>query len=195
MAELVNFVVPMKLSVFFLLTSLFLLSLSTSSFAQQDKIDCAKILDTEPYFVKHKTAEQDVMLKRDIQILKHCGNFDSVDSLFFKGPILGALMLDQSRLGKPATYRTLIEMLTVFRETESYKEFAKGMSLYRTLKGKKVNLNEWDTDKELFVRMGFTVNDLEDFKAFLTDPEHAKLTYQEALTKYMSEIEAMRIDK
>lgn len=195
MAELVNFVAPMKLSVFFLLAPLFLVSLSFSSFAQQDKIDCAKILDTEPYFVKHKTAEQDVMLKRDIQILKHCGNFDSVDSLFFKGPILGALMLDQTRLGKPATYRTLIEMLTTFRETESYKDFAKGMLLYRTLKAKKINLNEWETDKELFVRMGFTVNDLEDFKTFLTVPEHSELTYQEALTKYMSEIEAMRIDK
>jgi hypothetical protein len=185
----------MKLSIFFLLAPFFLVSLSSPSFAQQDKIDCEKILDTEPYFVQHKTAEQDSLLKRDIQILKHCGNFDSVDSLFFKGPILGALMLDQSRLGKPATYRTLIEMLTTFRETESYKEFAKGMLLYRTLKGKKVNLKEWDTDKELFVRMGFTVNDLEDFKVFLTDSEHEKLTYQEALTKYMSEIEAMRIDK
>lgn len=185
----------MKLSAFFLLAPLFLVSLSSPSFAQEDKIDCEKILDTEPYFVKHKTAEQDSLLKRDIKILKHCGNFDSVDSLFFKGPILGALMLDQSRLGKPATYRTLIEMLTAFRETESYKEFAKGMLLYRTLKGKKVNLKEWDTDKELFVRMGFTANDLEDFKVFLTAPEHTKLTYQEALTKYMSEIEAMRIDK
>ncbi|WP_214228492.1 hypothetical protein [Pedobacter sp. B4-66] len=185
----------MKLSVFFLLAPLLVASLNSSSFAQQDKIDCEQILDTEPYFVKHKTAEQDVMLKRDIQILKHCGNFDSIDSTFFKGPILGALMLDQARLGKPATYRTLIEMLTAFRETESYKDFAKGMLLYRTMKAKKVNLDEWDTDKELFVRMGFTVNDLEDFKTFLTDPEHAKLTYQEALTKYMSEIEALRIDK
>jgi hypothetical protein len=86
-------------------------------------------------------------------------------------------------------------MLTVFRETESYKDFAKGMVLYRNLKMKKVNLNEWDTDKELFVRMGFTVNDLEDFKVFLADPEHSMLTYQEALTQYMAEIEAMSIDK
>lgn len=185
----------MKLSVFFLFTPLFFLFSGFQLFAQQDTIDCVKVLDTEPYFVKHKTVEQDRMLKRDIEILKHCGNFDSIDNEFFKGPILGALMLDQVRLGKPATYRTLIEMLTVFRETESYKDFAKGMVLYRKLKKKKVNLNEWDIDKELFVRMGFTVNDLDDFKVFLADPEHSKLTYQEALTKYMSEIEAMSVDK
>lgn len=185
----------MKLSIFCLFSPFFFLFSGFPVFAQQDTIDCVKVLDTEPYFVKHKTAEQDVMLKRDIEILKHCGNFDSIDNEFFKGSILGALMLDQVRLGKPATYRTLIEMLTVFRETASYKDFAEGIVLYRNLKKKKVSLEEWETDKELFVRMGFTVNDLEDFKVFLSKPEHIKLTYGEALTQYMAEIEAMSIDK
>ena len=163
---------------------------SIHSFAQRD-FDCDKLLDQQPYFVKHKSGEQDSMLKRDIEILKHCGDFDSIDSAFFKGPVLGALMLDQVRLGKPATYRTLIEMLKDFRKTEAYKEFSDGMLIYRRLKEKKVNLKDWDSDKELFVRLGFTVNDLEDFKMFLQKPENISLTYMAALTKYMTEIEAL----
>ncbi|WP_316815968.1 hypothetical protein [Pedobacter nyackensis] len=161
----------------------------------QRTIDCEKELDKEPYFVKHKTSEKDSLLKRDIAILKHCGNFESIDSVFFKGQMLGSLMLDQVRLGKPATYRTLIEYFAEFKKTIGYKDFIKGLVLYKEMAMKKVNLDNWETDKELFVRMGFTVGDLDDFKGFLTSVASENLTYKVALTRYMSEIEAMRIDK
>jgi hypothetical protein len=60
---------------------------------------------------------------------------------------------------------------------------------------KKVNLDNWESDKELFVRMGFTAGDLEDFKGFLGSLGPENLTYKAALTRYMTEIEAMRVDK
>ncbi|MNQ99814.1 hypothetical protein D3C85_1155640 [compost metagenome] len=58
-----------------------------------------------------------------------------------------------------------------------------------------MNLKDWEMDKELFVRMGFTVSDLEDFKNFIAQPERSELTYMQAFSQYMSEIEAMRVDK
>lgn len=67
----------MKLS---LILSLFVL-LCTSASAQE-VIDCKKLLDTEPYFVQHKSSEKDSLLKRDIIILKQCGNFEPIDSVF-----------------------------------------------------------------------------------------------------------------
>lgn len=161
----------------------------------QEYIDCRKVLDQEPYFVKHKTSEKDSLLKRDIAILKHCGNFEGIDSVFLKGQMLGTLMLDQVRLGKPATYRTLIEYFVDFKKTIAYKDFVKGLVLYKEMASKKVNLENWNVDKELFVRMGFTVGDLDDFKLFLANLAAENLTYKAALTRYMSEIEAMRIDK
>ncbi|SMD07446.1 hypothetical protein [Pedobacter nyackensis] len=163
--------------------------------ATAQEIDCGKVLDTEPYFVKHKTSEKDSLLKRDIAILKHCGNFESIDSVFLKGSMLGTLLLDQVRIGKPATYRTLIDYFNDYKKTIAYKDFVKGLLLYRELAQKKINMANWDTDKELFVRMGFTAVDLDDFKSFLTNLAGQDLTYRAALTKYMSEIEAMRIDK
>ncbi|WP_073232658.1 hypothetical protein [Pedobacter caeni] len=161
----------------------------------QGLTDCEKILDQEPYFVRHKSGAQDQALKRDIEILKRCGNFDPVDSAFLKGPMLGTLMLQEVRAGKPATYRTIINFFSNFRKTAEYKDFSYGLSMYRKLGGKKVSLTDWETDKELFVRMGFTVNDLEDFKIFITQKEHSSLTYMQAFSQYMSEIEAMRVDK
>lgn len=174
----------------------FVVFLFFSCFAvAQRSFDCEKILDTEPYFVRHKSLAADSLLKRDIAVLKHCGDFDDVDSVFFKGAMLGALMLDQVRIGKPATYRTLIDYFAEFKKTISYKDFVKGLALYREMAAKKVNLNNWETDKELFVRMGFTAGDLDDFKGFLTGVASENLTYKAALTRYMSEIEAMRVDK
>lgn len=157
--------------------------------------DCEKQLDKEPYFVRHKGQDKDSLLQKDIRILKHCGNFESIDSVFLNGPMLGALMLDQVRTGKPATYRTLIAYFTAFKQTIAYKDFVKGLTLYKQIEAKKVNLENWEADKELFVRMGFTVADLEDFKAFLAGVAAENLSYKAAFTRYMSEIEAMRVDK
>lgn len=161
----------------------------------QPAIDCEKILDKEPYFVKHKSSGQDSMLKRDIAILKHCGSFEGIDTVFLKGQMLGSLMLDQVRIGKPATYRTLIDYFSAFKNTIAYQDFVKGLVLYNELAMKKVNLDNWEKDKELFVRMGFTAGDLDDFKEYLAGLAVENLTYKAALTRYMSEIEAMRIDK
>ncbi|TKC06911.1 hypothetical protein [Pedobacter frigoris] len=153
------------------------------------------MLDTEPYFVRNKSGEKDRSLIRDIEILKRCGNFNSTDSTFLKGPILGVLMLEQVNAGKPATYRTIVDFFTEFRKSSRYRDFEYGLSLYKKIGQKRIDLKTWDADQELFVRMGFTVNDLNDFKSFIAKPEHADLTYMSALTKYMTEIEAMSVDK
>lgn len=174
---------------------LFIYCLFNFAVYAQDTINCEKLLDKEPHFVKHKLAEKDSLLKYDIRVLKHCGNFERIDSVFFKGQLLGSLMLDQVRIGKPATYRTLIDYFAEFKKTIAYKDFIKGLTLYKEMAAKQVNLENWESDKELFVRMGFTVGDLEDFKSFLSGLASENLTYKAALTKYLAELEAMRVDK
>lgn len=161
----------------------------------QEKTDCDKVLDTEPYFVKNKSDEKDKALIRDIEILKRCGKFNSIDSAFLKGSLLGGLMLEEVNKGKPATYRTIINFFSEFRKTDRYKDFAYGLSLYQKIGKKTISEATWEVDKELFVRMGFTENDLEDFKAFMLKSENLKLSYLVVLTKYMTEIESMRVDK
>lgn len=174
---------------------LLLCSATSISVHAQEIIDCEKALDQEPYFVRHKSAEKDLALQRDIEILKRCGNFNPVDSAFLKGNMLGMLMLQEVRAGKPATYRTIVDFFRNFRKTAEYKDFSYGLALYRKIGEKKVNLQDWPADQELFVRMGFTTNDLEDFKIFISRPEHTELSYLQVFSKYMNEIEGMRVDK
>lgn len=161
----------------------------------QDTLNCERVLDQEPYFVRHKSGEKDLALKRDIEILKRCGNFNTADSILLKGPILGVLMLEQVNTGKPATYRTIVDFFKNFRDTPKYRDFAYGLELYKKIGQKKVNPESWSTDKELFVRMGFTVNDLDDFKIFMSKPEHATESYMTVFSRYMAELEEMRVDK
>ncbi|MCD0488661.1 hypothetical protein LPB86_10485 [Pedobacter sp. MC2016-14] len=163
---------------------------SLAAFGQQ-KIDCASLLDQEPYFVTHKPKPHDSLFMRDIRILKQCGNFEGVDTVLLKGTILGTLMLDQVRGGKPATYRTLIEYINNYKKTAAYRDFIEGLMLYKRLENKQVDLKDWETDKAFFVKMGFTVNDLDDLKIYISDPLRKGLTYKEIYIGYMNEIEAL----
>lgn len=173
---------------------LILISVISVSSAQTP-IDCNKILDQQPNFVNHHLLPTDSLLLNDIQILKHCGDFDSVDSELLKGSVLSAMMRDEVSSGKPATYRTIVDFVINFRKTREYQEFRDGVIMYRNLENKKVNLKEWDTDQQLFVRMGFTVNDLDDFKEYISSPSNSSLTYKEAYMKYMNELEGLKKSK
>ncbi len=157
--------------------------------------DCSKILDQHPYFADHQLLPADSLLLRDIEILKHCGNFDSIDSELLKGSVLSALMRDQVNAGKPATYRTIIDFVSDFRKTQEYREFRDGVLLYKSLENKKVSLKEWDTDQQLFIRMGFTVSDLDDFKEYMVDPSNTELTYKQVYIKYMKSLDELQKSK
>ncbi|PYF75172.1 hypothetical protein [Pedobacter nutrimenti] len=152
-------------------------------------------LDEEPYFVRHQAHAADSLFVRDVQILKRYGKFEGLDTALLKAPVLAAVMVQEVRAGKKASYRTLIDYFLVFRQSEAYAEFIKGLSLYKELESKKVDSATWEKDKLLFVRMGFTESDLEDFKAYISETAHQNMTYKEAYTAYMKEIEALDTGK
>ena len=157
----------------------------------QQKMDCSLILDSEPYFAGHKVTFADSLFQRDITIIKQCGNLDSLDQELLKVPVLGSIMLGQVRKGKPATYRTIIDYIIDFKKTAEYQEFAAGVLLYRKLENKKADTTTWDQDKMLFVRMGFSESDLEDFKLFMAMPKQKDMTYKQLYISYMNDLEKL----
>jgi len=167
---------------------LFLVCMTSVSFGQTES-DCSAILDQEPYFVRHQFLPSDSLFMKDVRILKHCGNFDAVESELLKSSVLTGLMREQISAGKPATYRTIIDYINLFKKTQEYQEFRDGVLLYRQLENKKVNLKDWESDQKLFVRMGFTQNDLDDFKEYISVPPVNGLTYKEAYLRYIKELE------
>jgi hypothetical protein len=158
------------------------------SFAQTG-FDCNKVIDQEPYFVHHEFLPSDSLFIRDVSILKHCGNFDTVESELLKSSVLTTVMREQVNAGKPATYRTIIDFISTFKKTQEYQEFRDGVVLYRTLENKKVNLKDWENDQKLFIRMGFTQNDLDDFKEYIAVAPASGLTYKEAYLSYIKALE------
>ncbi|WP_325559437.1 hypothetical protein [Pedobacter sp.] len=149
------------------------------------------VLDEEPYFALHNGHLNDSLFLRDLRILRHFGTFDGVDSSLLKAPVLANMMIEQVRAGKPATYRTLVEYIIDFKKTEAYRQFTEGLQLLKRLQDKKVNPANWEEDKVLFVRMGFTESDLDDFKNYISEPAKSEFTYKQAYAAYMKEIEAL----
>lgn len=166
-----------------------MLTMITYSLSAQTKTDCNQVLDQEPYFARHKTAVTDPLFLKDLEILNHCGNFQGLDSVLMKGSVLAAFLLSEVNDGKAATYRTLIDFMAGFRNSQDYYQVVGSLQLYKKLEHKKVNLQEWDQAQPFFVKLGFTQNDIDDFKAFVAVPEHQNLTYIQAYYLYMQELD------
>lgn len=169
------------------------LSLCTIFCFAQSEVSCATDLVKEPYFVKNKVSQNDSLYLNDLAILKKCGNFSDTDSLLFKGSIFLAIMDKELEDTSNVTYERVINAINQFKKTNTYKEFLESVTLYKSLESKTVNPKNWETDKILFVRLGFTEADLEDFKIFIADEKHQKLTYKQAYILYMKEIDALEV--
>ncbi|MBB5636487.1 hypothetical protein HDE68_002388 [Pedobacter cryoconitis] len=177
----------MKKYIFYTLLISILFGVKGISFGQ-NKIDCNQVLDQEPYFAKHQVVQTDSLFLRDIEILKHCGDYAEVDSMILKGSVLSAFLHTAMDEGKPATYRTMIDFMHEFKTTQDYRQFIESLQLYRNLENRKVNLAEWDLAQPFFVMMGFTQNDIDDFKQFIANPAYHNLTYIAVYNLYMKEL-------
>ena len=67
--------------------------------------------------------------------------------------------------------------------------FVASLRLYENLGNTKVNPAEFDLAQPFFVQIGFTKNDIDDFKEFISDPVHHDLTYISAYELYMKEFD------
>jgi hypothetical protein len=160
--------------------------------AQDHSFPYDSFLNKQPYFATHKTLPTDSLFLQDLKVIKHFVQIDSIDVELLKPNILAALMLEQVNAGKAATFQVLINYFNEFKSTIAYKDFRKGVLLYRNMEGQTVNLSNWDVDKELFVKLGFTEADLEDFKDYIINRAPKNINYKEAYTGYMKEIAALK---
>lgn len=146
-------------------------------------------LDRKPYFADHAVTAGDSLFLKDIIVLKESGHFEGVDSELLKAPLLKEILANEITRNRPATYRTIIDFMTDFKRTSAYTDFISGVQLFRALENKKIDLKNWVHDQELFLKLGFTASDLEDFREFIGKRRHRKLSYKQAYLRYMQEIE------
>jgi hypothetical protein len=172
---------------------LLLLSLFASvDCAAQEKFPYESFLKKQPYFATHKVMPTDSLFLQDVKILRHYVDLDSIDMELLKPNVLSALMLEQVNAGKASTFKVLIDYFKDFKSSISYQDFRSGLLLYRKMERQPVNLSNWDMDKQLFVKLGFTESDLEDFKEYISQRAPKDINYKEAYVGYMKEIEALQ---
>lgn len=172
-----------------------LLSLSVSEASGQIKTADSSILDKEPYFARHKVKPDDALFAQDLAVLKQYAKLDSTDRELLHASILSNMLIEEVDKGKPVSYRTVIDYLHAYKQTEAYKQFAASVKLYRQLEGTKVNPAHWEEDKILFVQLGFTENDLADFKEYMMTADHKDLTYKQAYVSYMTYLDSLGVGR
>ncbi|KEQ28167.1 hypothetical protein N180_00585 [Pedobacter antarcticus 4BY] len=175
------------LSVFVLI---FFCCLSFTLSAQESRSGARKLSD-RPYFLEHELKSKDSLFAVDTLTLKKYITFDSLDVELLKAPVLREILLGEARIGRPATYQTMVTYIAYYRQTVAYREFRENLSLFKRMESLKVNPLNWEMDKVLFNRLGFTESDLEDFKSYISSPEHADMNYKQAYIGYMNEIMAL----
>lgn len=176
----------LALSVVFLVFNCFF---SFTLFAQES--GNARKLSDRPYFLEHELKSRDSLFAADIVTLKKYITFDSLDVELLKAPVLREILLGEARVGRPATYQTMVAYMAYYRQTVAYREFRENLLLFKRMESLKVNPSNWEKDQILFNRLGFTESDLEDFKSYISNPEHANMNYKQAYIGYMNEIMAL----
>lgn len=158
----------------------YLLFCTITAFSQT--IDCVKVLDQTPNFIKGHIGISDSLFLKDIEILKQCGTLKEEDSLLFKGPILGTLLVKLARENKQVSYKIILNELLKIKEDPQYK---KGLQL-EELGSKKIDLNLWEEQKSILKELGISDPDLLVFKSFIIQNQLERLTYKQAYSLYIN---------
>jgi hypothetical protein len=170
----------------------FTISTAASNCLAQDNFPYESFLKKQPYFAANKTLATDSLFLQDLKIIKHYVPLDSIDAELLKPNVLAALMLDQVNAGKAATFKVLIDYFHEFKGSIAYIDFRKGLVLYKDMERKQVSLDNWNTDRELFIKLGFTEADLEDFKDYIVNRAPKNIDYKAAYVGYMKEISELK---
>ena len=162
--------------------SFFAFSLS----AQKTDFDCSKILNQTPYFTRHNISEPNDSTQIDIEILKTCGQLDSIDCELLKGPILGTTLVKLASNGNKVTYKAILDDFKEFKKSNEYAKFREVTIISKTLENKIASLAQFEKDKDLFIKLQMTESEMEKFKMFLQVNASEKMTYKEAFAKYLN---------
>ncbi len=82
-------------------------------------VDCEKILDNEPVFMRVPAMELKDSIQTDLDILAECGQLDSIDRTILND-MLGTIAVRMMQEDKEITYGTLLDGIKEFKQMEEY---------------------------------------------------------------------------
>lgn len=166
-----------------ILTTLIIV-ISLNSFGQFSKIDCDKTLKKEPYFAGHNPSPSKDSLLLDLEILKFCGNLDSIDEQLLNGTAIAQITIELTTQKKKVTYKAILDFFNEFKKTEQYSTNREIIIVSKTLENKIATVSEFEKDKILLAKIGMSNSELDNFKIFIEANASRKMTYKDAFEKY-----------
>jgi thioredoxin-related protein len=157
-----------------------------TSSGQQPTFDCEKNLDQSPYFIRHNISGLIDSLQMDFEILKNCGQLDSIDCELLLGPMLGNIMIHYKTNDQKTTYSSILKSINAFKKTDHYAKSRDAIIASKILENKIVTVEEIEKDRELLMKAGLTPLDLDVLKTFIQSNTTQKMTYKEAFANFLS---------
>lgn len=98
---------------------IFFFSFSTSA----QTIDCEKVKDTKPTFIRKGaiSIELDDSTRLDMRIFSTCGDWDDIDKKVFEWPNIVTAIIDYGDIVEDETYGQILRVVTRYKATEEYE--------------------------------------------------------------------------
>lgn len=125
---------------------------TTINSSGQANFDCKNVLKAVPYCLTGSKTNPDSALI-DVAIFKECGKLDSIDCDLVKLPTLGFILLKYPIKEKKGSYQSVLNSLNEYKKSEDYAKFRETMITYKTFESRKANINNWETDKQLLLKI------------------------------------------
>jgi len=161
-----------KFITFILLMNIF------SSCAFSNSNDCSEVLFKSPLFINYMEYSKEA-LNQDLDVFIKCGEFDSLDVKLFQQYFIMKLLVLHSE-GTDVTYNYSINYFKDYKLTEDYKVVREILIISHELENKKIDLNDWEYIKKLFLKIGLKEGEIEAFRKFIIANELKDITYEEA---------------
>ena len=155
----------------------------------QKKNDCDKIMDNELNTTKNFSVSG---FENDYKILQKCGKLDNIDTIIFSHQEILALIIAEKSPNKKLTYREILNKINEIRNSENYLTIKEKVRFYAKIRYKKINIEDWDKDKYMLIKLGYKEKKLNDFKKFVTKFNNTDTTYEIALKLFEKQLDTKK---
>lgn len=116
-------------------------------------------------------------------------DFDSLDlQILLNGPILGSLIVDLATKEDSVTYGHLYQKFIEIKQIPQYPEIRTKQIVSNTLMNRPANINNWEDDKPLFMKLGFEGDLLKKLRLYIEENSSSILTYETVLVGFREQL-------
>ena len=120
-------------------------------------------------------------------------DFDSLDlQILLNGPILGLLIVDLAAKEDSVTYGHLYQKFIEIKQIPQYPEIRNKQIVSNTLMNRTADINNWEDDKPLFMKLGFEGDLLEKLRLYIEENSSSGLTYETVLVGFREQLDKQK---